>query len=81
MEICSVVAGAVPVDGRTDRQTDMSNVIVPFWNFASAANNTRSFSYCYTNILTAKLKCSLLTTNSANGWDPNLIDNMLPHVL
>jgi len=68
MKIHSVVARAVPVDGKTD----MLKLTVTFCNFENAANNTHSLSYCYTNVPTAKLKFStLLITNSATGKDPN----------
>jgi hypothetical protein len=77
MKICSSVAGAVPVTG----QTDMSNVIVTFWNFANAVNNTHNFSYRHINILTAKLRRSTLLINSAIGQDHNSIANMLPRML
>jgi hypothetical protein len=70
------------VDGQTDRQTDMTKLTVTFCNFANTAKNTHSFSYCYTDMLTPKLKCStLVMTNSTNGQDRNVIDNMLSYVL
>jgi len=36
MKICTVGAAFFPVDGQTDRQTDMMKLMVAFYNFETA---------------------------------------------
>jgi hypothetical protein len=74
MKIRSVGAELLQANGQTNTWTYMIKLTAAFHNFVNVNKNPHSVPYCYSNTLTAKLKCStLLITKSANGQDPDSI--------